>query len=308
MTRRAIDRQLVRELYGQYKNCAEVHRILNERGIACVYGTVLRLVNGKKDGHTRSRSRFAAPSITETVARMPSITTKALFDKTTIYPHTVVHDLEGHNLLKSGLTLSKVGQEVVKGRWSGMPIFTLTLEERATCPTECRHWRSCYGNSSNFAVRISHEAPDFEARLVREVAALAQKYRTTGFVVRLHILGDFFSVRYVRLWRSMIETIPQLHVYGYTARHDAEIGGALRDMVRDHWDRFSMRFSNAPDAATEPFTEGVPATLSLEHPIQNPPDTTICPNQWTPSGKKAANCGTCGLCWQTKRRISFLQH
>src|SRR5262249_24811065 len=30
---------------------------------------------------------------------------------------------------------------------------TLTLEERATCPTTCRHWRDCYGNKMHRAQR-----------------------------------------------------------------------------------------------------------------------------------------------------------
>ncbi len=33
-------------------------------------------------------------------------------------------------------------------------------------------------------------------------------------------------------------------------------------------------------------------------------DAIICPAQ---TGK-ADSCGTCALCWHTKRRIAFLQH
>ena len=34
----------------------------------------------------------------------------------------------------------KLGKVVKVGRLQGARIFTLTLEERATCPTTCAHW------------------------------------------------------------------------------------------------------------------------------------------------------------------------
>lgn len=44
-------------------------------------------------------------------------------------------------VLKDGHNNRKIGRLVTKGRWRGMRIFTLTLEERPTCPTGCAHWR-----------------------------------------------------------------------------------------------------------------------------------------------------------------------
>src|SRR5690606_37043752 len=51
------------------------------------------------------------------------------------------------NLLVSGYNNVKIGNDVRKGLFRGYRIFTLTLEERATCPRSCANWTSCYGNN-----------------------------------------------------------------------------------------------------------------------------------------------------------------
>jgi hypothetical protein len=38
--------------------------------------------------------------------------------------------------------------------------------------------------------------------------------------------------------------------------------------------------------------------------LQNPEDTIICPQMMNRTEK----CGTCGLCWNSEQRISFVQH
>lgn len=159
-----------------------------------------------------------------------------------------------------------------------------------------------------FARRWRH-GPDLELRLEREVAALGRDH-PGGFAVRLHSLGDFYSVRYVRMWRGLLESGTALHVFGYTARIDAmadEVAYELALLVRDYWTRldvprFAVRFSNAPIFAR--------STTTIESPVQKPVDAVICPAQYvsTPAAKKAACCADCALCWDTDRRIAFLRH
>lgn len=304
MTRHArIDRELCRQLFVTEKSYAGVHRALNARGIKAIYGTVRSILSGKQDGANRvngrvTTSRFVATFSDEKVARLPPVGHAALTEKRTVYPRTVVRDLSGINILKGGINSSKIGGVVRKGKWKGMPIYTLTLEERATCPTTCGHWRSCFGNKMQFARRLDHTAPDFEMALVRHVAKLARQH-PGGFVVRLHVLGDFFSVHYVNLWRAMLDTIPALNVFGYSARWNAKadpIAAVLVPLVMERWDRFAIRLSDAPIDEC--------ATVSIEHPIQVPADAIICPEQ----RGKTESCSTCALCWQSKRRIAFIQH
>lgn len=225
---------------------------------------------------------------------MPAIEHPALTEARTLYPASVV-SVEGLlNVLIKGENSWKIGGEIVKGRWKGFPVYTLTLEERATCPTSCSHWRSCYGNQMNWAKRIVH-GPEFEERLGHELAILQYRH-PKGFAVRLHVLGDFYSVEYVRLWQSFLDRFPALHAFGFTARLSDPIGSALQALVSAQWDRFAIRFSNATTAQR--------ATVTLEHPVQRPADAVICPQQIG----RTANCGTCGLCWATDKRIAFLRH
>lgn len=91
-----------------------------------------------------------------------------------------------------------------------------------------------------------------------------------------------------------------LHVWGYTARwqvKDDPIAAALVSLVEHKWDRFAVRFSNAPS----PFEAS--STISVEHPYQVPPDAILCPEQVG----KTESCSTCALCWQTQYDLERAQ-
>lgn len=199
-------------------------------------------------------------------------------------------------VLKSGQNNPKIGGVIEKGRWAGLPVFTLTLEERATCPRECLHWLNCYGNRMNWARRLKHGA-GLEARLDAELVSL-HKHHRAGFVVRLHVLGDFYSVPYVNKWRRWLQQLPNLRVYGYTAwQPHTPIGRAVQRLRDENWDRFSVRTSNGqlPDAATV-------SAASIDDPLTLL--GTVCPMQVD----KTDCCATCGLCWQSRDNIVFLEH
>lgn len=247
-----------------------------------------------------TKSRWPSKPVNGRPASMPAHDHPAIIGGRTLYPATVqVPCREAGALwaLKRGDNASKIGGRILKGRWRGYPVYTLTLEERATCPPSCRHWRSCYGNKMQWAQRM-RAGPDLEWRLMREVALLDIEH-PDGFAVRLHILGDFYSVEYVEMWGRLLERHPALHVYGYTAHLDGPIADALATLIKRHGDRFAMRFSNAP----LPFAAG-PTTITIESARQTPADAILCPEQVG----KTESCSTCALCWQTKRSIAFLQH
>lgn len=229
-------------------------------------------------------------------ARIIPFDHEALMAGHTIYPSTV-QSVGADRVIKSGHNSAKIGALISKGRWKNFPVYMLTLEERATCPTSCKHWRSCFGNNMQRAQRYKHGI-ELERRIEDEIAALSREHRR-GFAIRLHVLGDFYSVAYVDLWRTLLDRHPQLHAFGFSARWEYQtdpIARALVDLVGDRWSRFAIRFSNAPIKAC--------ATVSIEHPYQKPADAIICPQQL---GKTDA-CSTCALCWQSSKRIAFIQH
>jgi hypothetical protein len=252
-------------------------------------GSAFRIGKREDGGSLR---RFKTPKPKGARVVLPDSHT-ASRNATTIFPSRVFHSSTVGRVLKSGANASKIGKAVTKGKWKGFPIYTLTLEERATCPRSCQQWASCYGNNMHMAQRI---IPDkwFERVLWEELQALQGEY-PRGFVVRLHILGDFFSVEYVQLWQRALVTFPALCVFGYTARDpEGEIGALLLTMASDGWERFAVRFSGA-------------GFHSMGSEVVDSADETphlVCPAQ---TGKTDC-CATCALCWQSDRTIAFLRH
>lgn len=200
-------------------------------------------------------------------------------------------------VLKDGHNSRKIGRFVTKGRWRGMPIFTLTLEERATCPRSCDHWLDCYGNKMNWSNRLL-PGDALERRLDAELSQL-QRVFPGGFVLRLHVLGDFYSEAYVERRGAWLDQHPALRVFGYTARPpSSEIGAAVDRLNTAHPDRWVVRFSNAAVG------ELGAKTIYREPEAPRVAEGIVCPAQ---TGRTDC-CGTCGLCWGTKANIAFVAH
>lgn len=209
----------------------------------------------------------------------------------TRYPATRKSALDVLRVLKSGKESRKIGDRIVKGKWSGFPIFTLTLEERATCPRTCEEWLSCYGNKMHWSHRFSPDATTMAA-IALELGVHQRRY-PDGFVVRLHVLGDFVSVGYVDHWKDFLKRFPALHLFGYTAHPPkSEIGSAIAELP---WERAAIRFSGQ---------ERTRGAVVIEAESEAPKTAIVCPAQTD----KADCCGSCGLCWNTEKLIAFLRH
>ena len=202
------------------------------------------------------------------------------------------------NILVSGHSNVKIGRDVRKGHFRGYWIYTLSLEERATCPRSCAHWSDCYGNNMPFAKRVDHTdhralCDAIEADLVRLLAVRGRK----GVMVRLHALGDFYSVPYVEFWRTMLTLHPRLAIWGYTARQPGtEIGRAIALTKRLYPDRFRVRWSDG-DAGRD-------CTVSIARAEDCPSNAFVCPEQ---TGATVA-CATCAACWSGDKTVAFIEH
>lgn len=209
-----------------------------------------------------------------------------------IFPSRVFDPHEVKRVLKDGHQSRKIGKFVTKGPRRGWPLFTLTLEERATCPRSCKAFAFCYGNSMQAAERLTH-GPALEEALWNELLQL-QFAHPGGFLVRLHVLGDFYSLDYVRFWTRALKAFPALHVFGFTAHQpDTEIGAALWELSGNQWERFAVRFSGMRGELMASQLADDADPMAIPCPAQT--GATDC-------------CGTCGLCWQSQRSISFARH
>jgi len=197
-------------------------------------------------------------------------------------------------ILKPGSNNAKLGSSVRKGMWKGLPIFSITLEERRTCPTTCQQWDNCYGNNMPFAHRFDHTSAVFLPQLHSELARALERH-PQGIVVRLHVLGDFYSKTYLQFWENALYKRPGLRVFGYT-HHPANspLGKRIAKLNRDYPKRWRVRFSDDPN--TE-FRAEVVASA------QQAPGV-VCPEQLG----KTKSCGTCAYCWHSEKPVYFLEH
>lgn len=232
----------------------------------------------------------------------------AMIGNRTLFPTTVVESFDDmpNGLLVSGHNNRKLGSVVEKGAFKGYHLYSLTLEERATCPTDCSERAICYGNGMQFARRNTIDADGkFFAFLEAEISGLLAT-QIPGLLIRLHVLGDFPSVDYVAFWADMLAEHDNLACYGYTHRRTRNWGGdAIGDAIealKDRYpDRFRIRWSSPaprPDGAV------VIARVPERHRVD---EGMVCPAQTDATGC----CATCGLCWEKSARketIVFVRH
>jgi hypothetical protein len=244
------------------------------------------------DNFRRDQARF--PSTKPKGSRIVLAEThKAIVNSETLFPTRVFHATQVKRILKSGHNSPKTGRCVEKGAWTGADIYTLTLEERHTCSPTCLTWSNCYGNNMQYAERIMND-PVFESRLWAELQALQDRH-PDGFVTRLHILGDFYSVPYVVLWRDALLAFSALRIFGYTGRpRQSEIGLALAALNREFPERCRIRFSGTAD--------GGEGSLVIKSEAES--RHVICPAQTD----KTACCATCAFCWTSSKTVEFLEH
>jgi hypothetical protein len=204
-----------------------------------------------------------------------------------------IRPVEGNTILKPGKNNQKLGFKITSKRWKGKKLYSLSLVERETCPTSCHHWEDCYGDNMPFAHRFSIEG--LEQKLETELAALIES-NPNGIVVRLHVLGDFYSIDYVKFWEEMLFKYPSLCLFGYTGREeDSTIGEAVWLLNNRFNERCVIRYSRSKGYdggnlyAAEQSFEGA---------------SFDCPEQT----EKVKSCADCGLCWTTNKTVRFLSH
>ena len=218
---------------------------------------------------------------------------------TTIYKKNI-HDLNEYKfkIIKDSKNI-KLGKKVIKGMYNSYKLKTVTLIERETCPADCIHWSDCYGNNMPFAHRISHENQNLlQKRIYNELLNSTNQL----LLIRLHVLGDFFNVKYVKFWSIMLNTFKNIALYGYTANNINSKIKLSRDIAKEiiklNYSKHShIRFSND---LNNPFSAN---SYDIVKPVKG--ESILCPVQ----ENKTANCGTCGLCWnQNSQSIIFKTH
>ena len=181
--------------------------------------------------------------------------------------------------------------------WKGMTMYSLSLEERATCPSDCEQWDNCYGDNMPFAHRFNHNSNNFIDYLGVQLDQLNDKH-PDGFVVRLHVLGDFYDGKYIVQWQIWLNQFENLRVFGYTHhKADTQLGNMINNVNRLHPQQFRIRYS---DDDSTPFNASVVQTSA--EALARP--GIVCPEQ----SKFTDSCATCGYCWSSDQPVVFYEH
>ncbi len=196
------------------------------------------------------------------------------------------------------------GNDIIsKGKWKGYALYYLTLEERATCPKTCHFYEACYGNHVPFGTRFKNNA-----NLIKSIESSLKLLNTkhTNFVVRLHVLGDFYSASYVNFWRQQLVKYKGLHLFGYTAHLKGKIHEEIHKLNKDYKSRVCIRFStDNSNYVTNSLGNSRSKLLAVDEEF-NKRDSFICPE----STGKVDSCLDCGLCFNQsiKKPVKFLTH
>lgn len=200
------------------------------------------------------------------------------------------HGIDGRGSVNAAITaVTSLGEETT--------IMIKTSSKTLVAEGFAAH--NCYGNNMPFAHRFDHTAPNFYTELEEQLDKLSKKHAGEGYVIRLHVLGDFFDSAYVGWWSHALWMHPDLHAFGYT-HHDPQsvIGKALDSLNTGRPDRWQIRFS---DDSSTPMS----AHVVQESHIPVKGAEVICPEQQG----KAASCAACGLCWSAPTlKILFIEH
>lgn len=224
----------------------------------------------------------------------------AMLEMRSRFPNLVRVPKPNELVLKSGEHNRKIGSHVETNKWYGFPIFTLTLPERTTCPKTCPLLKSCYANGMSQSTNIRYQpGPELTEALYRQLTILSADPKSrNGFVVRLHVLGDFPDQEYLNQWIAWLEEFPALNIFGFTSwQSDTELGAAIHNYSKANWDRFAIRTSDQTG-------EYGSTVLSNDDAEQFDGDGIVCAAE----RKVQKCCGNCGYCWSTTKPVAFINH
>ena len=118
-----------------------------------------------------------------------------------------------------------------------------------------------------------------------------------GIVIRLHVLGDFYSLEYVSFWHRMLQKHPNLCVFGYTGREtNSSIGKANIALNKTYLERWVVRFSRS--MVSERLGEWYAAKEDFTGKHFDCPEQT----------GRLPSCAACGLCWSVATTVRFTTH
>ena len=144
--------------------------------------------------------------------------------------------------------------------------------------------------------------PELMDRITAELDELCRVHERV--LVRLHVLGDFWSTDYAEFWGRALDRHRNLFVFGFTAhRARSAIGSVITRIRSEAPGRFFIRHSGQT---------GSWGSFTVDFPTAAPRigDAPVCPEQRDGmlGSRRGIHCGNCGLCWKGDAPIAFVVH
>lgn len=195
---------------------------------------------------------------------------------------------------------------------SGCRVFSLPVPETCKGGGACRKY--CYGLKGRYRMRNVRAAlerayrftlrKEFVQSMINELKHARKVYR-----VRVHEVGDFYSLRYLQKWYAIAQACPRFTFLAYTKSLHFVSEGVCPPSNFIILASLGGKYDNlASELEAKGYIRGL--TVVVPDISQAPEGWFICPAT-IPGLEHRKVCGRlCDYCWRPQRgkRVVFIQH
>lgn len=201
--------------------------------------------------------------------------------------------------LRPGDGNSKMGgRTLLVGRWRGVALYYVALEEGVTCSSECMYGQTGLCGAANYSGFRFVVDDGFYDWTEWQIGFLLRRH-AAGLATRLYVSGDAPDERNVKFWASMLARYPKLRIFGHTHHTGPMQELILNELNFAYPERAVIRPSESDDAEHRAITvpslddlkgrEGVPCPAMLTRT----PDGVRAKRTGEPALSDCAHCGRC---------------
>ena len=195
---------------------------------------------------------------------------------------------------------------------TGCRVFSLPVPKTCAGGGACKKY--CYGLKGRYRMRNVRAALErayrhtlskkFVSDIVNELKRARKIYR-----VRVHEVGDFYSLRYLKKWYKVARACPEFTFLAYTKSLHFILQGGQPPSNFIILASLGGRYDNlAPELEAKGYIRGL--TVVVPDISQAPRGWYICPAT-IPGREHRKVCGRlCDYCWRPQgyKRVAFVQH